>query len=213
MTPRPSVAVFDYGIGNLRSAQKALQFAGADATLTSDEELLREADGVVLPGVGAFGRCSEALTESGLFEVATSLAKEATQGGKPFLGICVGMQLLYKGSDESTGVQGLGIINERIRPIPEGVKIPQMQWNKLECDFSHPMFIGVEKDPWVYFVHSYAAPKTKESVAFCHYGTEINAAIAEKNLWATQFHPEKSGKTGLLLLGNFLSLLRNFERE
>ena len=213
MTPRPLVAVFDYGIGNLRSAQKALQFAGADATLTSDEELLREADGVVLPGVGAFGRCSEALTESGLFEVATSLAKEATQGGKPFLGICVGMQLLYKGSDESTGVQGLGIINERIRPIPEGVKIPQMQWNKLECDFSHPMFIGVEKDPWVYFVHSYAAPKTKESVAFCHYGTEINAAIAEKNLWATQFHPEKSGKTGLLLLGNFLSLLRNFERE
>ena len=213
MTPRPSVAVFDYGIGNLRSAQKAFQFAGADATLTSDEELLREADGVVLPGVGAFGRCSEALTESGLFEVATSLAKEATQGGKPFLGICVGMQLLYKGSDESTGVQGLGIINERIRPIPEGVKIPQMQWNKLECDFSHPMFIGVEKDPWVYFVHSYAAPKTKESVAFCDYGTEINAAIAEKNLWATQFHPEKSGKTGLLLLGNFLSLLRNFERE
>ena len=213
MTPRPSVAVFDYGIGNLRSAQKALQFAGADATLTSDEELLREADGVVLPGVGAFGRCSEALTESGLFDVATSLAEEATQGGKPFLGICVGMQLLYKGSDESNGVQGLGIINERIRPIPEGVKIPQMQWNKLECDFSHPMFNGVEKDPWVYFVHSYAAPKTKESVAFCDYGTEINAAIAEKNLWATQFHPEKSGKTGLLLLGNFLSLLRNFERE
>lgn len=213
MTPRPSVAVFDYGIGNLRSAQKALQFAGADATLTSDEELLREADGVVLPGVGAFGRCSEALTESGLFDVATSLAEEATQGGKPFLGICVGMQLLYKGSDESNGVQGLGIINERIRPIPEGVKIPQMQWNKLECDFSHPMFNGVEKDPWVYFVHSYAAPKTKESVAFCHYGTEINAAIAEKNLWATQFHPEKSGKTGLLLLGNFLSLLRNAKRE
>ena len=241
MTPRPSVAVFDYGIGNLRSPQKALQFAGADATLTSDEELLREADGVVLPGVGAFGRCSEALTESGLFEVATSLAKEATQGGKPFLGICVGMQLLYKGSDESNGVQGLGIINERIRPIPEGVKIPQMQWNKLECDFSHPMFIGVEKDPWVYFVHSYAAPKTKESkilegvdndawVYFVHsyrakpdnndiivanadYGIKVPAVVEDKLFFGTQFHPEKSGKTGLLLLGNFLSLLRNAKRE
>ena len=97
MTSKPSVAVFDYGIGNLRSAEKALQFVGANATLTSDEKILRDSDGVVLPGVGAFGRCVEALEDSGLFDVAASLAKEATQGGKPFLGICVGMQLLYKG--------------------------------------------------------------------------------------------------------------------
>ena len=102
MTSKPSVAVFDYGIGNLRSAEKALQFVGANATLTSDEKILRDSDGVVLPGVGAFGRCVEALEDSGLFHVAASLAKEATQGGKPFLGICVGMQLLYKGSDESS---------------------------------------------------------------------------------------------------------------
>jgi len=208
MTSKPSVAVFDYGIGNLRSAEKALQFVGANATLTSDEKILRDSDGVVLPGVGAFGRCVEALEDSGLFHVAASLAKEATQGGKPFLGICVGMQLLYKGSDESSEKRGLGIIEEQIQVISGDVKIPQMQWNKLRSDFLHPMFAGLEKDPWVYFVHSYAAPITEETIAFCDYGTKINAAVATKNLWATQFHPEKSGNTGLLLLKNFLNLLR-----
>ena len=208
MTFRPSVAIFDYGIGNLRSAQKALEFAGAEATLTSDKSLLKEADGVVLPGVGAFGRCAEALVESDLFGLAASMADEAASGGKPFLGICVGMQLLYSGSEESIGVNGLKIITEQVKVLEGDVKIPQMQWNKLKCDFSHRMFEGIEKDPWVYFVHSYSAPKTEASIAFCDYGTEINAAIAVNNLWAMQFHPEKSGKTGISILQNFLSLLK-----
>ena len=115
MTFRPSVAVFDYGIGNLRSAQKALEFAGAEATLTSDKSILKEADGVVLPGVGAFGRCAEALKESDLFDLAASMAKTAALGGKPFLGICVGMQLLYSGSEESPSVDGLGVISEEVK--------------------------------------------------------------------------------------------------
>ena len=209
MTFRPSVAVFDYGIGNLRSAQKALEFAGAEAFLTNDKSILEEADGVVLPGVGAFGRCADALVESDLFTLAATMAGKAALGGKPFLGICVGMQLLYNGSDESAGVNGLGIINEQVKAIEGDVKIPQMQWNKLNCDFTHPMFNGIEEDPWVYFVHGYSAPFTEESVASCDYGTDLNAAIASNNLWATQFHPEKSGKTGMRLLKNFLSLLRS----
>ncbi len=209
MTFRPSVAVFDYGIGNLRSAQKALEFAGAEAFLTNDKSILEEADGVVLPGVGAFGRCAEALIESDLFALAASMAGKAASGGKPFLGICVGMQLLYKGSDESVGVNGLGVINEQVTALEGDVKIPQMQWNELKCDFTHPMLEGIEKDPWVYFVHSYSAPKTKECIAFCDYGIEVNAAIAVNNLWATQFHPEKSGETGIAILRNFLSLLEN----
>ena len=209
MTFRPSVAVFDYGIGNLRSAQKALEFAGAEAILTNDKSILKEADGVVLPGVGAFGRCAEALVESDLFSLAASMAEKAASGGKPFLGICVGMQLLYQESDESVGVDGLGIISGKVKGIEGDVKIPQMQWNELKCDFTHSMFNGIEKNPWVYFVHSYSAPKTKESVAFCDYGTEVNAAIAVKNLWATQFHPEKSGETGIAILKNFLSTLKS----
>ncbi len=209
MTLRPSVAIFDYGIGNLRSAQKALEFAGAEATLTNDKFILKESDGVVLPGVGAFGRCAEALIESDLFSLAASMAQEAASGGKPFLGICIGMQLLYNGSDESVGTSGLGVINEQIRPIKGDVKIPQMQWNKLNCDFTHPMFKGIEEDPWVYFVHGYSAPFTEESVASCDYGADLNAAIASNNLWATQFHPEKSGKTGIAVLKNFLSILKS----
>ena len=209
MTFRPSVAVFDYGIGNLRSAQKALEFAGAKATLTSDKSILKEADGVVLPGVGAFGRCAEALKESDLFDLAASMAKTAALGGKPFLGICVGMQLLYSGSEESPLVDGLGVVSEEVKALEGDVKIPQMQWNKLKFNVSHPMFEGVEKDTWVYFVHSYSAPKTKESIAVCDYGIEVNSAIAINNLWATQFHPEKSGETGIAILRNFLFLLEN----
>ena len=209
MTLRPSVAIFDYGIGNLRSAQKALEFAGAEVTLTNDKSILKESDGVVLPGVGAFGRCAEALIDSDLFALAAAMAKEAASGCKPFLGICIGMQLLYNGSDESLGTKGLGVIDEQVRAIQGEVKIPQMQWNKLNCDFTHPMFNGIEEDPWVYFVHSYSAPITQESIASCDYGEDLNAAIAVNNLWATQFHPEKSGKTGITVLKNFLSILNS----
>ena len=194
------IAVLDYGIGNLRSAEKALQHVGADALLVSDPVQAAGAAGVVLPGVGSFGRCMEALRDSGLDRVAL----DAVAAGKPFLGICVGMQMLYEGSDESPGVPGLGIVAGTVRRLPEGVKRPQMQWNRLvvrrpDC----PLLAGLGADAWVYFVHSYAAPDGDDVVATCDYGGPVVAAIGRDRLWATQFHPEKSGAAGLKLLSNF----------
>ncbi len=208
----PKVAVLDYGIGNLRSAQKALERVGADARLTADPAEIDAADGVVLPGVGAFGRCMEALEAHGL----ATIAAEAAGSPRPFLGICVGMQLLYEGSEESPGVAGLGVLPGMVRLIPGEVKRPQMQWNVLDLvdptgtdpTGSRPgMFTGLEPPIWVYFVHSYAADASPEVVATCHYGGPVTAAVARGRLWATQFHPEKSGSAGLHLLANFVDSL------
>ena len=193
------IAVVDYGIGNLRSAEKALQRVGADAVLTDDPASVDSADAVVLPGVGAFGRCMEALRSSGL-EAPT---RKAILDGRPFLGICVGMQMLYEGSDESPGVAGLGVLAGRVRRLPEGVKRPQMQWNRLEVEAASPMFAGLDGSAWMYFVHSYSPEPSAEVVATCDYGGEVVAAVARDQLWATQFHPEKSGANGLGLLANF----------
>lgn len=194
------IAVLDYGIGNLRSAEKALQHVGADARLVSDPDAAAGATGVVLPGVGNFGRCMEALRASGLDKVAL----DAIDSGRPFLGICVGMQMLYEGSDESPSVDGLGVLPGTIGLLPEGVKRPQMQWNVLDVsDPSCPVLADLGPEPWVYFVHSYAAPVTPDIVATCDYGGPVAAVAARPNLWATQFHPEKSGRTGLRILANF----------
>ncbi|MBC8364077.1 MAG: imidazole glycerol phosphate synthase subunit HisH [Actinobacteria bacterium] len=204
---RPVVAVLDYGIGNLRSAQKALDRVGADARLTADASDIASAAGVVLPGVGAFGRCTEALGESGLTEIARAAAAEASDGGRPFLGICVGLQLLYTGSDESPGVDGLGIVEGRVEALSGDVKRPQMQWNRLDHVVGHPLFRGIEEEAWAYFVHGYAAPVGPTTVATCEYGSTVCAAVACGNLWATQFHPEKSGEVGLQVLRNFVDRL------
>ena len=201
----PLVAVLDYGIGNLRSAQKALERVGADARLTADPELVARADGVVLPGVGAFGRCVEALASSGLTGVATDAALRAADGGRPFLGICVGLQLLYEGSWECPDVRGLGVMDGRAELLSGDVKRPQMQWNRLEPRADHAMFEGLGDEPWMYFVHSYAPPVGPDTLATCRYGDEVCAAIAKGNLWACQFHPEKSGDTGLRILSNFVA--------
>lgn len=197
----PLVAVMDYGIGNLRSAQKALQRVGADARLTADPDVIAAADAVVLPGVGAFGRCAEALERSGLGDVARS----AVASGRPFLGICVGLQLLYEGSEESPGVAGLGILPGVVRRLPDTVKRPQMQWNVLQRRGPSVMLAGAVDPVWVYFVHSYAAPDSPEVVATCDYGVSVPALIERNNLWATQFHPEKSGAVGLGLLSAFVA--------
>jgi glutamine amidotransferase len=198
---RPLVAVLDYGIGNLRSAQKALQRVGADAQLTADAETVAAADAVVLPGVGAFGACMAALRATGL----DRLAVEAAGSGRPFLGICVGMQLLYDGSEESPDVPGLGVLPGVLRRLPDGVKRPQMQWNVLEVRRPSAMFDAMADPIWVYFVHSYAADADGEGVvATCDYGGPVAAAIERGRLWATQFHPEKSGTTGLDLLAGFV---------
>jgi len=194
------IAVLDYGIGNLRSAQKALERVGAEAVLTADPTEVAAAAGVVLPGVGHVGRCLEALRASGLEEPA----REAVDSGKPFLGICVGMQMLYDGSDEAPAVKGLGILAGRVRLLPDGVKRPQMQWNQLDHGPT-PMLAGLDDPIWMYFVHSYAPEPSKDVVATCDYGGPVVAAVARENLWATQFHPEKSGTAGLRLLANFVA--------
>ena len=200
---RPLIAVLDYGIGNLRSAQKALERVGADARLTADVGLIRDATAVVLPGVGAFGACLDAFRAAGL-EDATH---DAVASGRPFLGICVGMQMLFDGSDENDHAVGLGIIPGIVRWIPPGVKRPQMQWNQLHLQRADdPMFAGLGAAPWVYFVHSlHGVPEDPDHVAAtCEYGISINAAFRRDTVFATQFHPEKSAVSGLALLGNFV---------
>ena len=204
----PVVAVLDYGIGNLRSAQKALERVGATAHLTADPGVVAAADGVVLPGVGAFGRCAEALATSGLADVAV----EAIASGRPFLGICVGMQLLYEGSEESPGVPGLGVLPGTVGRLPAGVKHPQMQWNVLDrrpgpTGSGPAMLRGVADPVWVYFVHSYAVPDSEHVAATCDYGGVVPALVERGNLWATQFHPEKSGAVGLGLLSAFVAMV------
>jgi imidazole glycerol-phosphate synthase subunit HisH len=197
------IAVLDYGIGNLRSAEKALQRVGGDARLVTDPADAEGAAGVVMPGVGAFGRCMEALRASGMAKVASA----AIQADTPFLGICVGMQMLYESSDEDPGVAGLGVLPGTIRLLPDGVKRPQMQWNVLQPVGTGSLLLaGLGSEPWAYFVHSYAAEMTDGVVATCDYGGPVVAAVEQGRLWATQFHPEKSGPVGLRMLANFVAV-------
>ncbi|MEQ1785658.1 MAG: imidazole glycerol phosphate synthase subunit HisH [Acidimicrobiales bacterium] len=195
------IAVLDYEIGNLRSAQKALEHLGADARLTADPGVIRAADGVVLPGVGSFGRCMEAVRGAGL----EPLVHEAVERGVPFLGICIGMQMLFDASEESPGTTGLGVLPGIVRLIPGDVKRPQMQWNVLDRR-GEPELLRLAPDPaWAYFVHSYAADTDDAIVtATCDYGGSVVAAVAQGSVWATQFHPEKSGRTGLAVLQAFV---------
>ena len=200
------IAVLDYGIGNLRSAEKALQHVGADAFLTASPSDVSAADAVVLPGVGAFGACMNALRAARLEEVVV----DSVSSGRPFLGICVGMQMLFSRSEEDPEATGLGVVPGVVRWIPPGVKRPQMQWNRLDvAALDDPMFSGLTAhDAWVYFVHSlHGVPDDPTVVAAtCEYGSTLNAAFRSGNVFATQFHPEKSGRTGLRLLANFVSV-------
>ena len=201
----PTIAILDYGIGNLHSAHKGFAKAGANAVLTRDPVVIAAADGVVLPGVGAFGPCVEAIRSVGLDKVT----HERIAAGVPFFGICVGMQVLFSGSDESPGVDGLGVFDERIVALPDTVKRPQMQWNMIDrIVVDHPMFEGLADDAWVYFVHSYVAEPGPDVVATCAYGDDLVAAVGRDHVWACQFHPEKSGRNGLRILENFVAAAR-----
>lgn len=199
----PRIAVLDYGIGNLRSAEKALVHAGAAARLVADPGEVEGAAGVVLPGVGAFGPCASALRSSGLEETA----RRAISAGVPFLGICVGFQLLHEASEEAPGVAGLGVLPGTVRRLSSEVKVPQMQWNVLHrrAGAATGLLAGLEERPWVYFVHSFAPEVGDATVATCDYGGEVGAAAEQGNVWGTQFHPEKSGRAGLAVLGNFVA--------
>ena len=202
MTARPRVAVLDYGIGNLRSAQKALEKVGADAVLTSDASVVSAADAVVLPGVGAFGACMNALRDAGL----ESISLDAVASGVPFMGICVGMQMLFDGSEEDPEAHGLGVIPGEVKWIPSTVQRPQMQWNQLTITSRDSMFENLGENPWMYFVHSlHGVPVDAACVAATvQYGETLNVAFRKGNVFATQFHPEKSATAGLGLLSNFV---------
>ena len=202
MTSRPRVAVLDYGIGNLRSAQKALERVGADAVLTADAHIAASADAVVLPGVGAFGACMNALRAAGL----ESVVHDSVGRGVPFMGICVGMQMLFDSSEEDETATGLGIIPGSVQWLSADVPRPQMQWNQLNITKDDVLFSGLNERPWMYFVHSlHGVPTDSNDVAATvQYGETLNVAFRRGNVFATQFHPEKSATAGLQLLENFV---------
>jgi imidazole glycerol-phosphate synthase subunit HisH len=200
------IAIIDYGVGNLFSVEKALLQLGAQVEVTNDESVIRQAQKIVLPGVGAFGDCMENLRASGLIPAIMDMVQQ----GYPLLGICVGLQILFEGSEESPGVSGLGVFSGTVRKIKApGLKIPHMGWNSLDVAEPHQpidLFAGLASIPYVYFVHSYhAVPADKDIItATAEYGETLTAAVARGNVQATQFHPEKSGDVGLDILKNFI---------
>ena len=200
---RPAtVALVDYGIGNLPSASKALERAGAVVHVTRDPAVIAAADGVVLPGVGAMGRCMEALDSYHL----RSPVLDAISSGRPFLGICVGMQMLHSGSDEFGGVEGLDVFNGRVRLLPDDVKRPQMQWNLVRRTGPSKLLDPAHGPVWAYFVHSFAPEPHPDVVGVCDYGIEVPCVVERDNVMGTQFHPEKSSNSGIALLSTFVSL-------
>ena len=200
------IAIIDYDAGNLRSVEKALEALGQQVIVTKDAETIRQAEKVILPGVGAFGDAMANLQRLGLVEVI----RETAASGKPFLGICLGLQLLFEDSDETPGVPGLGILRGHIKRIPEqpGLKVPHMGWNNLELHHDGALFRGLPEHPYVYFVHSYylAAEDPDIVTATAEYGVTIHASVQSGNLFACQFHPEKSSQIGLAILKNFAEL-------
>lgn len=197
------IAIIDYDAGNLKSVEKALQHLGQETMITRDREEILSADKVILPGVGSFGDAMEKLHRFGLVETIRQVAAKGT----PFLGICLGLQLLFRSSDESPGVEGLGIIDGEIVSIPpkEGYKIPHMGWNSICISERARLFAGVPQESYVYFVHSYylRTDNPEDVAARTNYIVDIHASVERGNVFACQFHPEKSGEVGLKILQNF----------
>ena len=200
------VAIIDYDAGNIRSVEKAVRYLGKEVTVTSEPEEILAADRVILPGVGAFGDAMKRLHAMGLVEVI----RQAADRGTPFLGICLGLQLLFEKSEESPGVPGLGLLRGEILRLPElpGLKVPHIGWNSLKYPNPGRLFRGIPEDSCVYFVHSYYLKAQDEGIvtATTEYGTLVHASVESGNLFACQFQPEKSSETGLTILENFLSI-------
>lgn len=201
------IAIIDYEVGNLGSVKNALRYIGQEAVITSDPEEIRRADAVVFPGVGAFSNAMSCLARHGLVQSV----REAVSQDKLFLGICLGMQMLFDYSEEGgEKVEGLGLFGGSIRWLPQdkGLKVPHMGWNLLDVNDS-PLFRGLPENPYVYFVHSYYLDAEDKSIvtATCDYGVRFDAAIGSGRVFATQFHPEKSGETGLAILKNWVSMV------
>ena len=200
------IAIIDYDAGNIKSVEKAMHLLGQEVVVTRDRESILKADKVILPGVGAFGDAMSKIRQYNLEEVI----HEVVEKGTPFLGICLGLQLLFERSEESPGVEGLGILKGEILKIPEteGLKIPHMGWNSLTFQNQGRLFKGLEEHPYVYFVHSYYLKAEEESIvkATTQYGVTIHASVEKGNVFACQFHPEKSSRAGLQMLKNFAEL-------
>lgn len=200
------IAIIDYDAGNIKSVTKAFQYLGEQVLLSRDPEVLLKADGVILPGVGAFGEAMQRLGESGLVEPVREIARKKI----PFLGICLGMQLLFESSEESPGVEGLGILPGRIERFPSeaGLKIPHVGWNSLTYPSKGRLFEGIPENSYVYFVHSYyvRAAEPEIVMAASEYGVEFHASVEKDNVFGCQFHPEKSSDTGLAILRNFITV-------
>ena len=200
------IAIIDYDAGNLKSVEKALQFLGQECVITRDFHEIKKADKVILPGVGSFGDAMSQLRKLELDKVIHEVAAEQ----KPFLGICLGLQLLFEGSEESEGVEGLHLLDGEILRIPEqeGLKIPNIGWNSLDLQNNGRLFENLNGNPFVYFVHSYYLKAREESIvkATIDYSTHIHASVEKDNIFACQFHPEKSGTVGLQILSNFAKL-------
>ena len=194
------IAIIDYGMGNLRSVQKAFEYLGYDARVTDDTAEMEAADKLVLPGVGAFGDAIKTIRDKGIDKVIYKAADEK----KPFLGICLGMQMIFDKSYEYGEFEGLGLIRGEIKLLPDNVKKPHIGWNNLNIKIRSPLFEGLPESPYVYFVHSYYLETDAPVVsATTFYGKEIQVAVQKDNICALQFHPEKSGDVGLQILRNF----------
>lgn len=200
------IAIIDYGAGNLQSVKKAFDFIGAESVITDNPEIINACDRILLPGVGSFGDAMNSMTEKGLVETV----KQNALSGKPFLGICLGLQLLFEESEESPGVKGLGIFKGKIKKFSSdmGLKIPHIGWNSLEIKQKDTLFKGVPENSYVYFVHSYYlhAEDENDIATVTNYGIDFHSAVGKNNIFATQFHPEKSGDVGLQILKNFASM-------
>ena len=199
------IAIIDYDAGNIKSVEKAVQYLGEEAVITRDKDVILQSDKVILPGVGAFGDAMEKINAYGLKNTIYDVVEKKT----PFFGICLGLQLLFKSSEESPGATGLGILDGEILRIPaqEGLKIPHMGWNSLKVKKGAKLFKGLEEEPYVYFVHSYYLKAAEDIVtATTEYSTLIHASVEKENVFACQFHPEKSSAVGLQILKNFIEL-------
>lgn len=201
------IAIVDYGVGNLYSLERSFDAIGADVTVTADAQVIRKAERILLPGVGAFGDAADKLRSSGLADVMV----EQANAGKPLLGICLGMQLLFETGYEYGVHRGLGLLSGEIRPIadviPNGLKIPHMGWNALDFTRESKLFANINNRDFVYFVHSYYAANCKEAtIATAEYGVPLTAAVEMDNVFGCQFHPEKSGAVGLKILKAFCEM-------
>lgn len=201
------IAVIDYGMGNLRSVEKGFEKAGVEVEIVRDPEEVDRADGIVLPGVGAFADAMDNLGKTGM----DSAVKRSVQEGKPYLGICLGLQLLFEASEEWGHSRGLGILPGKVRRLPEDFKVPHMGWNQVRFRGEHPIFRDIPDNSAFYFVHSYyVAPGDKSVViGITDYGIEFTSAVGYKNIFAIQFHPEKSSALGLHILRNFGGIVKN----